>query len=458
MFRGTDDDGKNGTAGFGSREVTGRALLSGSSFALTGGTAETGFGALWGRGAVTRFDGREGELTLDGEVTSALLGADFTHGRGTAGLVVAHSLGEGDYRSEAGDGEVESALTGLYPWGRYRVNERLTVWGVAGYGSGTLTLTPEGMAAIETDMALSMGAVGGRGVLVEPPAEGGLEVGLKSDALLVRTSSEAVRGLSAAEADVTRLRLGLEGTWRGLGTAGGGSFEPSFEVGVRHDGGDAETGFGVDVGAGLAWADPSRGIRAQVDARGLVTHDEDGFRERGFAGSLAWDPSPESALGPSLTVSQAVGAQATGGMDALLGPQTARGLGAANDDGGDDLGRRAFEAKLGYGFALLGGRYTGTPRLGLGWTESARETTLGWRLAEAKSAGLAFGLDVEAGRSEARTGDAAPEHRIGLGLGWRLESRGQERFELRMEGARLLPANDDRAPDNRLGLTMTARW
>ena len=460
VFRGTDDAGKNGTAAFGSREVTGRALLSGSSFALTGGSAESGFGALWGRGAVTRFDGREGELTLDGEVTSALLGADFTRGRGTAGLVVAHSLGEGDYRSPAGDGEVESALTGLYPWGRYRVNERLTVWGVAGYGSGTLTLTPEGMAPIETDMALTMGAVGGRGVLVEPPAEGGLELGLKSDALVVRTTSEAVRGsagsLSAAEADVTRLRLGLEGTWRGLGAAGGGSFEPSFELGVRHDGGDAETGFGVDVGAGLAWADPSRGIRAQVDARGLVTHDEAGFAERGIAGSLAWDPSPESALGPSLTVSQAVGASATGGMDALLGPQTARVLGAANDDGGDDLGRRAFEAKLGYGFALLGGRYTGTPRLGLGWTERARETVLGWRLAEARSAGLAFGLDVEAGRSEARTGDAAPEHRLGLGLGWRLAGAGAETLALRFEAARRVPASDD--PEHRLGVTLTARW
>ena len=471
VFRGEDGDGKEAAA-FGSREVTGRELtgreltgrelLSGTSFSLTGGTGQAGFGALWGRGAVTRFDGDAGELALDGEVASALVGADFTRGRGTAGVVVSHSLGEGGYRSPSGDGEVESALTGLYPWGRYAVSERLTVWGVGGYGTGTLRLTPAGQSAMETDMALSMGAVGGRGVLMQPPAEGGLQLSVKSDALVVRTTSDAVgegamMSLAASEADVTRLRLGLEGTWRGLGTGGGGSFEPTFEVGMRHDGGDAETGFGIDVGAALGWTDASRGIRAQVSARGLLTHADDGFAERGFAGTLAWDPSPESGLGPSLTLSQTVGASAAGGMDALLGPQTAQGLGTGND-AGDELARRRMEARLGYGIALFGGGWTGTPELGLGWSESERETVLGWRLAQARSAGLVFGLDVEGARRKAFTRDAAPEHRLGVGFGWRLAGRGQERFEVRMEGARALSANGDREPEDRIGVKLTARW
>ena len=66
----------------------------------------------------------------------------------------------------------------------------------------------------------------------------------------------------------------------------------SLEVGMRHDGGDAETGFGVDIGAGLAWTDPASGMKAKVDARGLLTHEANGFRERGIAGSLARDPAP----------------------------------------------------------------------------------------------------------------------------------------------------------------------
>ena len=83
-FRGEDGD-EEAAAAFTSREVTMRELLTGSSFALTGGSAQSGYGALWGRAAVSRFDGRAGELALDGEVVSALLGADFTRGRGTGG-------------------------------------------------------------------------------------------------------------------------------------------------------------------------------------------------------------------------------------------------------------------------------------------------------------------------------------------------------------------------------------
>ena len=450
-LRGADEE--TGTAALTSRRVSGRELLGGSSFALTAGSAESGFGALWGRGALTRFDGREGDLALDGEVASAMLGADFTRGRGTAGLVVAHSLGEGGYRSENGGGGIESALTGVYPWGRYEASERLSLWGLAGYGAGTLTLTPaEGQAPIETDMDLMMAALGGRGVVAEAPAAGGLELSVTSDALVVRTTSDAVRGsggsLAASEADVTRLRLGLEGTWRGLGT-----LLPTLEVGARHDGGDAETGFGADIGARLLWADPALGVRAALAARGLLTHEDGTLSERGLAGSLAWDPSPNSERGPKLTLRQAVGAEATGGMDALLRPDTARALAATNEDGPD---RRTLEARLGYGFALFGGGWTGVPEVGFGLTEASREYIHAWRLLEARDAGLLFGLDVEGVRNEKLEGDAAPEHRVGLGLGWELVGARRENLELRLEASRRLPANDN--PENRIGVRLAARW
>ena len=107
--------------------------------------------SLWGRGAFTRFDGRErgpgGDLRLEGEVGSAMLGADWTGGRDrpgsgagawTAGLLLAHSRGEGSYWGAADGaggndgtgGTVSSSVTGLYPYGRYRVTDRVTLWGV----------------------------------------------------------------------------------------------------------------------------------------------------------------------------------------------------------------------------------------------------------------------------------------------------------------------------------------
>ena len=439
--------------GPGSQTMTQRDFLLGSSFSFTGGTERSGTYALWGRGAVTRFDGREGELSLDGDVTSGMLGADWSRDALLAGLVVSHSQGDGSYRGEGGNGAVSSSLTGLYPWGRYSLSERLSVWGVAGYGEGTLTLAPEGEAPIRTDLDLLMAAAGLRGVLVQAPETGGLELAVKTDVLGVQTSTAKAEGLEAAEAEVTRLRLGLEGS-RAFGFASGASFTPSVELGVRQDGGDAETGFGADIGAGIAWNDPARGLSAGLRARGLLTHEDGSFSDRGLAGSLAWDPAPDSGRGPSLSLSQTVGAEASGGVEALLGPQTAQALEAADDNDGNELKRRTLEAKIGYGLALFDNRWTGTPELRLGLTGTSRETVLGWRLAEETRAGLAFGLDVEGARRESAEGAAG--QRLGLGFGWQLESAGAERFELRIEGSRLEPANE--ATEHRIGLSLSARW
>ena len=46
---------------------------------------------------------------------------------------------------------------------------------------------------------------------------------------------------------------------------------------------------------------------------GLLTYEDANFRERGFAASLAWNPTPGSELGPSFTLRQTVGASATDG-------------------------------------------------------------------------------------------------------------------------------------------------
>ena len=399
--------------------ASGRELLTGMSFARTEGTAESGFVSLWGRGAVTGFDGRDGDLSVDGEVATGLLGADWARDDWAAGLMVGHSRGEGGYSGQSA-GTVSSSLTGLYPWGRRALNDRVTAWGVAGYGEGTLTLEPEGGARIETDMDLAMAAAGLRGVLVEAPAEGGFELAAKTDGLIVRSASEAARGsdggaglLETADAEVTRLRLGLEGT-RAFRSEGGGTLTPSFGIGARHDGGDAETGFGVEVGAGVACAAPSSGVTADLHGRGLLGHEASGFREFGLSGSLAFDPSPSSDRGPSLSLRQTVGASATGGVDALYGRDTMAGLAAGDGTGAaDPLGRRSLEVRAGYGLPAFDGRFTGTPELGFRVSESGRDYSLGWRLTpEGRNAG-SFEFGLEATHREAANGDGS-EHGVGL--------------------------------------------
>ena len=437
----------------GSRAVTPRDLLTGSSFALTAETAGKDLVSLWGRGAVTRFDGREGDLTLDGEVVTGMLGADWTRGRWTAGLIVSHSVGEGGYSDGSGtgsasgtgpgsgsgaSGRVEATLTGLFPWTRHALSDRLEAWGAAGYGAGELTVTPkkpgtdEDGAAIRAVLDLRMAAAGLRGVLLDPGSGSGFQLTGKTDAMVVQTSSGRGKGadggnMEPARATVTRLRLGLEasrpfalGPGSGSGAGGGAVLTPSLEIGVRHDGGDAETGFGLDLGGGLALSDPKRGLQAELRGRGLLAHESKGFRDLGFSGALAWEGKPGSDRGAKLRLTQTLGGSSSGGADALLSRTTLEEL-AANDNGeggNDELKSRRLELKFGYGLWAFGDRFTWTPEAGVGLSDTGRDYSLGWRLVRGGFGGDggSFELSFEARRRESANDDTPPEHKVGLRL------------------------------------------
>ena len=440
------DRGSGEAAGPSDRLGAGRGLPPGSSFSLTMATRTRETVSLWGRGAVTRFDGREGNLSLDGEVASGMVGLDWSRDPGsrlggrdrsgsgagawTAGLIVSRSVGEGGYAGNS-QGRVEATLTGLWPWGGLALSRRVDVWGAAGYGTGELTVTPkkpgtdEDGATILTDLDLRMAAAGLRGVLVDG-GPNGLTLTGKTDALIVQTASGAASGsdggnLAAARATVTRLRLGLEGA-RPFSLGAGGALTPSFEIGMRHDGGDAETGFGVDMGGGFAWTVPKYGLQIELRGRGLLTHEAKGFRQRGVSGSLAWDPKPSSARGPALSLTRTVGGPASGGADALLARGTLTGLAAQPGFGsgpGDhgDLRNSRLEARFGYGFPAWGGRFASVPEIGLGLSGTGREYILGWRLADDGSRGSGrFQLSTEARRIETAVGSGPAEHRIGARL------------------------------------------
>ena len=403
--------------------VTERDLLPDSTFSMTAETGKRGFVSIWSRGAVTRFSGRApgtaqagNDLRVDGEVASGLVGADWKHGRWMTGLLVMHSLGEGGYRG-AGGGTVTSTLTGVWPWVRHALGERLSVWGVAGYGEGSLTLDPEDeygarAGAIRTGLDLTMAAVGLSGVLVRPSETGGIELALQTDAMGVRIRSAAVEGgsgrLAAATAEVARLRLGLEGS-RPFRMADGSVLTPSIRVGVRHDGGDAETGFGADISAGFAWADPKSGLAAELHGRGLLAHESKGLRQRGLAGSLYWHPVTGDR-GPRLSLTRTRATSAQVGAGDLLGRAvpvrlTANHSGSTSGAGGSESEQRGVEARLGYGFAAFGESFNSMPEFAVGLSRAGRYYSLGWRLARGGGApgGGALEITVEAWRGETAT-------------------------------------------------------
>ena len=255
---------------------------------------------------------------------------------------------------------------------------------------------------------MTMGAVGAKGTVLEPPPEGGLALKLKSDALFVRMESDALRSeaghLEGARADVSRVRLLVEGS-RAFVLVGEGTLTPAFELGVRQDGGDAETGAGVEVGGRLSYTRP--GVTVEGAVRALVAHEASGYEEWGASGAIRIDPGA-SGQGLSFTLTPAWG-------NAGSAAERLWGLGDAHElapDGEFEAGRR-LDAELGYGVGARPGVVT--PFAGIGVADGGART-------------------------------------LRLGARWALGPA----TSLNLEGVRNAAANDN--GDQRIGLTFSARW
>ena len=200
-------------------------------------------------------------------------------------------------------------------------------------------------------------------------------------------------------AAVTRFRTGLEAS-RGYRFQRGLSLQPSLEIGLRRDGGDAETGAGVDIGGGLIVSDALTGLSADfIRVRMLLAHQDEEFRERGMSIAFSFDPTPSTPLGFLAKVSPSWGGQATGGTEALWGRDTMTGLANGGHAGGGSLA-----ADLSYGMAV-GSRLVGTPRIGFGTSGMGRDYRFGYGLGLIGAPGPAFELGTDVQRRESISGN-----------------------------------------------------
>ena len=83
---------------------------------------------------------------------------------------------------------------------------------------------------------------------------------------------------------------------------------------------------------------------------------------------------------------------------------------AANDEAAPPSSR--LDTELGYGLAVFGDGFTGTPNVGFGLSETARDWRFGWRLTPAASGDTGFEVSLDAMRREAANDDA--EHGVML--------------------------------------------
>ena len=290
--------------------------LGDSSFLMPSTTEQGGAGryTAWGCADYRHLaSSGNGALSWNGVAFSAQIGADVQLGSNRlAGVSVSRSRSSFDYFGGGGDADRRGAnqlrLTGVNPYVAWSVTPDLDVWGTIGHAWGDLRVDDNlGAGSLTSAATLNSGTVGLSGGLL---ARGGTMLRLKGEGGLAHLG---VAGdgdtLGAVRLDMRRVRLSTEASYEHLFSFGS-TLTPWGELGLRHDGGDGETGAGLEVRAGLRYRYLPQGLTIEGYGRRLVVH-EGAVRESGFGAVLRVDPG-ESGLGPSMSVTPAWGATASG--------------------------------------------------------------------------------------------------------------------------------------------------
>ena len=431
----TGNIGRAGLASF--IPLSTSALLGGSSFQVTPGAADGGGGySLWGGGESMRFSSGDGVGFGEGEVTTAAIGADYAFGSLVTGLAVTYSSGSGRFElgrpGEDDFGDVSTTLTSGFPYARLLISDRLLTWGVLGYGSGQLGIEGGGEVDPDSDITMQMAGLGVRGELIRSETPADLELAVRADGFVARMNSAEVEGRRELSTDASRVRLMLEAL-KGFGL-GAGTLQPQLRVGMRQDGGEVDSGFGMEVGGGMTYLQHNGALTIRVHGRRLVMHQESEYDEWGLGGSISVNPGG-SGQGLSIGVRPSWGSTASDVT--RLWAQGAAGLTA----GGHDYGSRRLDAEIGYGVRAWDDRGLVTPYARVVLSERfdaayfpaagmvssvavtppgiSNQGIYGYQLGGRLRLGPDFAAGIEAGRSAGAPGSGAA-HRgaVSLSVRW----------------------------------------
>ena len=396
------------------RSITSREMLAGSSFSLRlaeddDESKNTGKWTAWGLTEQSSFDGRDGNLLLNGDVTTVIVGVDAELQQTMAGVAVAHSSGDSAFEENGAcdgprcKGTLKTRLTGVYPYLRHDVNERLLLSGVLGYAKGDLAYSGDSVAGIESGTA----AFSARGTLQPVPSENGFELAARLDVFLNWVRTEETANLEAIKTDTNRLRLALEAS-RTLALDTDRTLTSTIQLGLRQDGGDAEIGQGVDVNAALRYADPARGLSVEGAIHRLISHEDADYEEQGVSASVRLDPDA-AGLGLSLSLASSWSAGAT-----RTNPWSI--LNAENLSENSNFNSAVhLDAELGYGLATFGNQSVHTPYFGFSLSKTGETTQrLGWRL----RTGSDFTLKLETARHHQSDGETPNSFGLQISTPW----------------------------------------
>ena len=329
--------------------------LGSSSFALPLAAGDLMF---WGAGQYRNLSGRNDAVNWAGDIFGAHVGVDECITPDVlGGLMLSRSKSTFSYTGQltgepAAQGTHKSRMTGIHPYVDWVLHDNLNIWATAGYSWGDLAIDDEQAGRARSDMRMLMLAFGGSGQLAATDA---LFPGGESR---LRFKEEAMFGRLAVSGDGTlidprrtnthRLRFVLEGSHEQT-LSSTDSLVLSLELGVRHDGGDGSTGFGLELREGIKYVDRSRGLTVAANAHRLVAHQAD-LGEWGGDFSILLDPRVDGR-GPFFSMAAAYGATSSG-----VSQLWSQGMTGAIVNDGAQAAR--IEAEVGYGARLRDGLLT----------------------------------------------------------------------------------------------------
>ncbi|MDD9822535.1 MAG: hypothetical protein OXU98_06595, partial [Gammaproteobacteria bacterium] len=359
--------------------------LGGGAALGDGGDGGGGHGGmtLWGDGNYGGIGGKGRGIDWDGKLLSVGMGLD---GRLRDDLVGGAMLLWQDADLDYTDanrvkGDYRLELTGLHPYlGWSAFDGKVQVWASAGYASGALDITRAG-DTLDSDVSMTSLGLGAGGPLLR---RDGVEVLAKAEAFTARAEvdgGDATDGpaISKSNADVGRLRVTVESKFaRQL--EDGATLTPSLETGARYDGGDGRTGGGIELGGGVEYHDPARGLSMGMRLRGLVSHSASGNEDWGISGSFKLQPGADGQ-GLSVALSPAYGntaarTQRMWNEGLLEADDSTSSTTADAGDGDADLQSR-LEVKAGYGLKAFTDTGLLTPFSAMTFAEDDRRLRLG---------------------------------------------------------------------------------
>ena len=350
-------------------------------------TAEGGGGrvAAWGCGDYRRLSGAGGlgAGSWNGEVYSLHVGVDVRLGSNVlAGVSVSRSRGMIDYEGGLGSGtdggEHDLRLVGVHPFLGWSVTPGLQLWGTVGHAWGELRIVDE-LGRLTGAATLNSGALGLNGRLL---TRGATTLSLRGEGALAQLTADSAT-FEVATLDMWRFRLTTELSHELLFSSGT-SLTPWAELGARHDGGDGQTGAGLELGGGLRYRVPQVGLTAEGYGRWLAVH-EGALQEWGVGAMVTIDPGMDRR-GLSASVTPSWGETASGVQ--RLWQQGAAGPAWYGTS------RAQVDAQLGYGVPVFGGRSVLTPFGAMNLAgDEARRYRLGGSLATSRWTTLS--LEIE---------------------------------------------------------------